>query len=602
MFKQLILSVRRVFVLFLGFVLIMVASTAVSANAPDANGDDFVPGEVVVKLVQAGDLAGVAADYNLDPVPLSQFGARPIYRLQILDGAAPPERAAALAADGRVMFAEPNFLGQTPEGRQRTPWAIGGDAGDYAAQWAPDVIRLPEAHTVTRGAGVVIAILDTGVDTSHPALAGRLTAGYDFVDMDDDPQEVGSAEVDIVFGHGTHVAGIIALTAPEATLMPVRVLDRDGVGNVWVLAEALAFAVDPDGDPATDDGADVINLSLSTLRQTQLLDELVAEITCANKLYDDDDDDDDDRKREGDNGCPGRGGRGTVVVAAAGNSGVSVREYPAAEEAPGLLAVAASTFDDMLASFSTFGPWVQVAAPGEDILSSVPGSIYGTWSGTSMAAPFAAGQAALVLADDPDLTAVEVVARIVETAVPISGPVPRRIDAAAALGVGAPAEEGVCAHFMGAVLVDNLFVPANASCTLSGTRVQGSITVDKGGTLTAWRVVVDGNIQAEEAAVIRLLAGTAVDGNVQIKKGGAVDVDGAYVDGDVQLESQTGTLSITGSQIDGNVQLFKNRGDILIAGNIIYGNLQCKENRRRPTGGNNVVYGKAEDQCALLGK
>jgi hypothetical protein len=129
------------------------------------------------------------------------------------------------------------------------------------------------------------------------------------------------------------------------------------------------------------------------------------------------------------------GGRGIVVVAAAGNRGASVREYPAAEETPGLLAVAASTPTDTLASFSTFGPWVPVAAPGADILSSVPGGGFGTWSGTSMAAPFAAGQAALVRATYPDLTATEVAQRIVATAAAISGLVPLRIDAAAALGV-----------------------------------------------------------------------------------------------------------------------------------------------------------------------
>ena len=429
MFRQLTLAICLVIFLSLGVLFV----TAAAANDDELDG--YVPDEVLVKLVQAADLPGVATDHHLDPIPLDQFGARPIYRLRILDGATPPDRAAALAADARVMVAEPNFVGETPEGRQRTPWAGGGNSDEYAEQWAPVTIRLPEAHTVTSGDGITVAVLDTGIDATHPALDGRLVSGYDFVDMDADPSEVGMIGQDLVFGHGTHVAGIMALASPEASIMPVRVLDRDGVGNVWVLVEALAFAVDPDGNPATDDGVDVINMSLGTTRRTDLLTEIITDITCANGVDDDDDDDGDDDGDDDDNGCSAAGGRGVVVVAAAGNRGASVREYPAAEETPGVLAVAASTITDTLASFSTFGPWVPVAAPGQDILSTVPGGGFGTWSGTSMAAPFAAGQAALLRAAYPDLAAAEVVERIVTTAAPIGGLVPLRIDTAASLGV-----------------------------------------------------------------------------------------------------------------------------------------------------------------------
>ena len=101
---------------------------------------------------------------------------------------------------------------------------------------------------------------------------------------------------------------------------------------IWVLAEGLRYAVDPDGNPNTNDGATVINLSLGTLRRTQLLEQIVAEVACAND--DDDDDDDDDR-------CHTTGG--AVVVAAAGNSGDSMPQYPAAEAVEGTVAVAAST-------------------------------------------------------------------------------------------------------------------------------------------------------------------------------------------------------------------------------------------------------------------
>jgi subtilisin family serine protease len=125
-----------------------------------------------------------------------------------------------------------------------------------------------------------------------------------------------------------------------------------------------------------------------------------------------------------------------VMVAAAGNNGPETsREYPAAEEKPGLLAVAASTQADTLAEFSTHGPWVDVVAPGEGILSCVPMNNYATWSGTSMSAPLVAGTAALVRARYPTLTAAQVITRIVNESVTIAGSVPRRVDAARAVGL-----------------------------------------------------------------------------------------------------------------------------------------------------------------------
>jgi thermitase len=410
--------------------LIVMLAVSVRAQPLRAQEDDFVPHEIVVKLFHPGDLLGVAADFSLDPEPLGQFGSRPIYRLRITDGTPPPDKAEALQQDSRVQYAEPNYIQQTPEGQQRVSWARGGSSDEYVAQWAGAYIGLPAAHSVTRGAGIIVAVLDTGIDRNHPELAGRVLPGFDFVDMDDDPGEVGVAGEDIAYGHGTHVAGLVALAAPEAQILPVRVLDRDGAGNIWVLAEALAYAVNPDGDINTPDGAHVINLSLSTRRQTHLIEEILRDVICE----EDDDDDNSNRSAlDDDDDCLATPGRGTVVVAAAGNRASSLPEYPAAEMQPGLLAVAANTAAGTLADFSNFGAWVHVAAPGDRIMSSIPGNDYGVWSGTSMAAPLIAGQAALVRAAYPHLTAAQVAERIRLTA---SGPAgePPRIDAAAALG------------------------------------------------------------------------------------------------------------------------------------------------------------------------
>ena len=399
--------------------------SGLGGNAQAGSSEQSLASEVLVKLARAADLTSVAADYALDPVPIDQFGSRPIYRLRILDSISPRDKAAALRSDplGRVIYADPNFVEQAPEGRGRTLWAGGSNSGAYANQWAPSIIRLSEAHAVSSGFGITVAVLDTGVDATHPALAGRLVPGYDFVDGDNDPSEVGVYGLDPEFGHGTHVAGLVALVAPGARIMPVRVLDPSGMGNSWVLAEALAFAIDPDGDPNTNDGANVINLSLSSLSRSRLLRDVIGAITCGDPQH----------TSANDLPCFLTGGRGAVVAAAAGNSASSAPEYPAANGNSGLISVGASTQADTLAAFSNYGSWVNVAAPGQDIISTVPGGGFGTWSGTSMAAPLVAGEAALLRSLAPNLTTPEVVRQIISSSARISGQVPYRIDAASAV-------------------------------------------------------------------------------------------------------------------------------------------------------------------------
>ncbi|HEV2704365.1 MAG TPA: S8 family serine peptidase [Pyrinomonadaceae bacterium] len=390
--------------------------------------DDFVAGEVVVKLTSAAELSSVAAAYGLALPPLDQFGARPIYRLRIADGEPVAQKVTRMTnlAETRVVYAEPNYNFLPPE-VNRPSWSIGqdfivgGDFNAYKAQWAAQTLRLSVAHNVTRGAGVKVAVLDTGVEASHPALVGRVLPGFDFVDMDNDASEVASPTSKGAYGHGTHVAGLIALVAPEAQILPVRVLDPEGVGNVWVLSEALAYAADPDGNPATDDGADIINLSLGTIRRTKLLSSLLSKV-CSDVPTPGVDDD-----------FPAIGNPNVVVVAAAGNTGDQTEVYPGAENINGLLAVAATTKTDRLASFSTRGSWIGAAAPGDEIVSSVPGGQYGTWRGTSMAAPFAAGGAALLRAAFPLLKQAKIVDHLERTGDEINADVKMRLDLGTAL-------------------------------------------------------------------------------------------------------------------------------------------------------------------------
>lgn len=394
-----------------------------------------IASEVVVQLNVGADVTALVAAYPLSVI--DQFGKRPIWRLRVAGGVNVDSMIAALRSDSRVRFAEQNFENETPEGRRRTVWAVGGDAGTFATQWAPASMRLTEAHGRSVGSGIRVAVLDTGLDLMHPAFANRLARnasgallGRDFVDDDTNPSEVGS-NTDAGFGHGTHVAGLVSLAAPGATLMPVRVLDRAGRGNAWVLAEALAWAADPDANPTTDDGAHVINLSLGTTQQTNLLRTAVALADCD---FDDDDEFadpgfDDDKAR-----CANK--FGAVVIAAAGNDGSDTQlQFPAAEAVPGSLAVTAHTQQLTLASFANRGAWVEIAAPGEAVISTFPGGGYATWSGTSMASPLVAGTAALVLATLPDPRGVlplDIAQRLLARSAPMCDSPLRKIDAAAA--------------------------------------------------------------------------------------------------------------------------------------------------------------------------
>ena len=258
-------------------VLLTAALCLIGINTAIARDDAGLPGEVLVKLRSTQTLGPLLDKYQLGVI--EQFGARPIYRLEVTGQASVKDTIAALLLETDVLVAEPNVVNSSPEARKNAFWAIGNPQA-YAAQWAPAALRLAEAHRLSTGAGVRVAVLDTGVDRRHPALAGRLLPGFDFVDYDDDPSEEGS-EADVAFGHGTHVAGLVALVAPDAMIMPVRVLDADGQGNAWVLAEALMYAIDPDGDPSTDDGAHVINLSLGTTTRTRIFDAVVELATCS---------------------------------------------------------------------------------------------------------------------------------------------------------------------------------------------------------------------------------------------------------------------------------------------------------------------------------
>ncbi|WP_345733760.1 S8 family serine peptidase, partial [Cryptosporangium minutisporangium] len=251
--------------------------------------------------------------------------------------------------------------------------SVTSDDPRRAAQWALTTLRAEQTWTATTGKTVTVAVVDTGVQASHPDLAGSVLSGVDLVR--DDPKSIDGSKDDN--GHGTHVAGIIAAVAnnrigvaglaPGAKILPVRVLDGDGAGYDSDIADGIVRAVDR--------GATVVNLSIGGTE---------AGATSYAVRY--------------------ALSKNVVVVAAAGNEreeGNPV-SYPAADA--GVIGVAATDWSDTDAPFSNTGDYVDVAAPGVGIWSTYRGSTYKQLSGTSMATPYVAAAAALIRAVSPDLT------------------------------------------------------------------------------------------------------------------------------------------------------------------------------------------------------
>lgn len=240
------------------------------------------------------------------------------------------------------------------------------------------------AWDVTKGStGQEIAVIDTGVDYTHPDLDGKTIKGYDYIDNDTNPMDLN--------GHGTHVAGIaaaetnnatgIAGTAPNTKILAVRVLDANGSGSLAAIANGIRYAADA--------GAEVINMSLGCDCSTTTLQDAV------NYAYN----------------------KGVVLVAAAGNDNVSTTFEPASYT--NVIAVGAVDSSNRKASFSNYGTWVDVVAPGVDIASTYPGNRYVYLSGTSMASPYVAGLAALLKGQGR--SNVQVRQAIELTADPVSG-------------------------------------------------------------------------------------------------------------------------------------------------------------------------------------
>jgi subtilisin family serine protease len=306
----------------------------------------------------------------------------------------------ALGANPVVVSAGPNGLSSISEFTPNDP--------QFSSQFAPKLVRANESWLITRGKGIVVAVIDTGVDYTHEDLAGRVTKSKDYINNDNDPQDDHS--------HGTHVAGIaaakghnskgVAGMAWDANILAIKVCNSGGkcpeTAQTSGILEATAKSK-------------IMNMSLGGPKSLwEGLLNFVGKKTARHIAVE------------------GAVGAGVMVVAASGNANTSTPHFPCAY--PGVFCVGNSTSSDLRYADpkfgSNFGAHVDIAAPGVGILSTIPGNTYGTKTGTSMAAPLVAGTAALVWANNPTWTRSQVEERLLKTAVPLpSQQIGPRVDA-----------------------------------------------------------------------------------------------------------------------------------------------------------------------------
>jgi subtilisin family serine protease len=360
----------------------------VAVTPPPTVSDEFAT-QVVVLLAPGVSPDSVAAAYG---ATLHEFDSESgLAALIPSGGQTAVELAALLALDARVVTSEQNGALVPAETRQKS-FAFDDGLGSLQTtveQPAADSLGLAVAHTVSTGAGVRVAVLDTGIDPSHPMIAGNIAASADFLnpanttatDLSDGVDNDGNGAIDEAYGHGTHVAGIVMLTAPDAQLLVARVLDADGRGDVLAVAAGIRWAL--------RNGARVINLSLGTLKGSDAIQDALEEAENANV---------------------------TVVASATAGDPTLPRSTPRARAMRSPWRPPDVT--GRPASFTSFGGFV-AAAPGIAVRSAYPGSAYRLWSGTSMSAPFVSGTAALLVSLHPGWGSEEVMSRLALTARPL---------------------------------------------------------------------------------------------------------------------------------------------------------------------------------------
>ena len=368
--------------------------------------------------------------------------------------------------DLAIERAEPHRLMDTPEGVQLSIPDLGiqADVQDFELQPAANIVLTDAAHGRYTGAGITVAVVDTGVGFDHPLTSGQILGpGADFAGGDGTGQaqpncvdEDMDGATDESLHHGSFVAGLVHLVAPDAKILPIRALETDGQGAVFDVAQAILYAIEA--------GADVINLSDTMLHEARSIEKAIEAAADA----------------------------GVVVVVAAGNRGEQIVEdleegcksFPAYRDE--VIAVAAVDANLVKTDFSDYGTGVDLSAPGVDLLSTYgvplacdvmngePDAVdFAAWSGTSFAAPLVAGAAALILEKYPCLTPDQVRDLLMQTVQPFSVNNPPEFDELMGTGV---------------LDLDALTLAlTNDRCSLKANATPG-------GTVLSWSPVLDATV------------------------------------------------------------------------------------------------------------
>jgi subtilisin family serine protease len=380
------------------------------SGVPPANERRLAPDEVVIEVannVTAQAIAALQQRHRLAQLDqfTSQLSGTTMLRSRILDRRTVAAVVRELEGDAVVMSAQPNYrfaLQAQGDGRP---------AADDSLQYAAAKLRLPQAHELAKGRNVFIAMIDSGVDTSHPELDGAIAGTFDTIDGSGKPHS-----------HGTAIAGLIAAharlmgSAPAARILAVRAFDATGTGS-----EGSTFNILKGLDWAAVNGARVINMSFAGPSDPAIRRDMEAAYKNA-----------------------------IVLIAAAGNAGPkSPPLYPAAD--PYVIAVTATDSEDKIFAGSNRGAYIAMAAPGVDILAAAPDGAYQIQSGTSFSAAELSGIAALMIERRPNLTPSAIRSILSSTAKPLTPETksksfsPRLADAYQAISVDAPPPVAVTA-------------------------------------------------------------------------------------------------------------------------------------------------------------
>jgi subtilisin family serine protease len=353
------------------------ASKKLSRNPVAAADRTFVPNEVLIEI--AGQPTGsqvqdIAKKHRLRQVQSQHITLldTTFYRWRIPDGRSVDTVVKQLSADGGIKSAQHNSIFRLQDDQSgKTPF-----------QYALAKLRLPEAQALSTGEKIKVAVIDSGIDITHPELAGSIAGTFDALDSKEKAH-----------AHGTSIAGIIAAhatlkgAAPAAKLLAIRAFGESKTG-----AESTTFLVLKGLDYAASNGAQIVNMSFAGPRDAVITRGLAAAAA-----------------------------KNIVLVAAVGNAGPKAAPlFPGAD--PHVIGVTATDASDAIFAKANQGAYVAVAAPGVDILAPLPDGKYGVSSGTSLSAAYVSGLAALMLARNPSLTPDEVRQALTQSARDLGAP------------------------------------------------------------------------------------------------------------------------------------------------------------------------------------